>query len=54
MPSKKSRRQRASDAEQHDWAMRSLSSGAHSRDPLAAPGERCTASGTRENLLPTQ
>jgi hypothetical protein len=26
--------------------MRSLSSGAHSRDPLASPGERCTASGT--------
>ncbi len=30
--------------------MRSLSSGAHSRDPLASPGERCTASGTREEL----
>jgi hypothetical protein len=28
--------------------MRSLSSGAHSRDPLASPEERCcTASGTR-------
>src|SRR5712664_4069270 len=24
--------------------------GAHSRDPLASPGERCTASGTREEL----
>jgi hypothetical protein len=27
--------------------MRSLSSGAHSRDPLASPGVRCTGSGTR-------
>jgi hypothetical protein len=41
---------RASDAEQRDRTMRSLSSGAHSRDPLASPGERCTASGTREEL----
>jgi hypothetical protein len=41
---------RASDAEQHDRALRSLSSGAHSRDPLASPGERCTASRTREEL----
>src|SRR5260370_23860533 len=44
---------RASDAEQRDRTMRSLSWGAHSRDPLASPGERCTASGTRENLLST-
>jgi hypothetical protein len=34
-------------AEQRNRTMRSLSSGAHSRDPLAPPGERCTASGTR-------
>src|ERR1700716_1855737 len=41
---------RASNAVQRDRTMRSLSSGAHSRDPLASPGERCTASGTREEL----
>ncbi len=41
---------RASDAEQHDRALRSLSSGAHPRDPLASPGERCATSGTREEL----
>jgi hypothetical protein len=40
----------ASDAEQHDRALRRLSSGAHWRDPLASPGERCTVSGTREEL----
>jgi hypothetical protein len=34
-------------AEQRDRTMRSLSSGAHSRDPLASPGARCTGSGTR-------
>jgi hypothetical protein len=37
-------------AEQRDRTMRSLSSGAHSRDLLASPGERCTASGTRAEL----
>src|ERR1700732_1368861 len=37
-------------AEQRDRTMRSLSSGAHSRDPLASPGERCTASRTREEI----
>src|SRR5450631_2027387 len=37
-----------SSAEQRNRTMRSLSSGAHSRDPLASPGERCTASGTRD------
>ena len=30
-----------------DRTMRSLSSGAYSRDPLASPGARCTGSGTR-------
>src|ERR1700730_10952764 len=37
-------------AEQRDRTMRSLSSGAHSRDPLASPGERCTAFRTREEI----
>jgi len=44
---------RASDAEQRDRTMRRLSWGARSRTPLASPGERCTASGTRKNLLST-
>jgi hypothetical protein len=34
-------------AEQRNRTMRSLSSGAHSRDPLASPGERCSASDMR-------
>jgi hypothetical protein len=38
-------------AEQRDRTMRSLSSGAHSRDPLASPGVRCTASGTRAEFV---
>jgi hypothetical protein len=53
IPTARGRTLRASDAEQRDRTMRSLSSGAHSRDPLASPGERCTACGTRENLLST-
>jgi hypothetical protein len=36
----------AGSAVHRDRTMRSLSSGAYSRDPLA-PGERCAASGTR-------
>ena len=41
---------RGSRAEQHDRTMRSLSSGAHSRDPLASPGERCTACPGHERI----
>jgi len=33
-------------AEQRDRTMRSLSSGAHSRDPLASPSESGVASGS--------
>jgi hypothetical protein len=33
--------------EQRNRTMLSLSSGAHSRDPLASPGERCSASDMR-------
>jgi hypothetical protein len=38
-------------AAQRDRTARSLSSGAHSRDPLALPRERCTASETRDRSL---
>jgi hypothetical protein len=38
-------------AAQRDRTMRSLSSGARSRDPLASPGGRSTASGTRAGAV---